>query len=698
MKIGTILKGLVVVFVALVVGVAVYLMSLDFNDYKPEIIAQVKIHTGRDLVIDGDLELEISLTPAIAVSGVKFSNAAWGSRPQMASVERFEARVALLPLISGTVEIQKIVLRGLDLLIETDSKGRANYLFETDKPSSGASKLTENFESDSADAQLPIIHHVAIENAKITYKDGVSGQTHVIDVESLSVQGTGANDPIEIALAAAYNGSPLQAAATLGAPAAFLNPTQPWPLTLSLKAGGADIAVKGTIGQPTTGKNLNLALNISGDQLGDLSKLANAAIPALGAYKISATVTGDPKNSISLSNLAIKIGSSDIGGAVTAVLSGARPRISGTLKSERLDVADFSPAESPAKASESASGSKSAVTAPSAKSDRLFPKDPLPLDGLKAVDADIGLTITKLLAGIAIDDVQVKLGLQNGDLKISTLKAIIANGVVDGNIRLNAAKATPALTVKVGVKGFDAGKMLADLAVTDLLEGAFNAEIDVRGAGDSVASILAGMNGHTAIVMESGKMKSDALDTFIGGPTKFLTELVTGERKEYTVINCAISRIDIKNGLATHKALLFDTDFATISGSGSINLATEALDMKIDPQPKSATINAAVPVLIGGTLANPSYSVDKLAAAQKIGGIVGALVFPPAAILSLGELGTGDANPCLKKASGASKPASAPATKPAPTIAKDPAGAAKDALEKATKGLTGGLKGLFGTK
>ena len=699
MKIGTILKGAAIVVVALVVGVVVYLTSLDFNDYKPEIIAQAKIHTGRDLVIDGDLELEISLTPAIAVSGVKFANASWGSRPQMASVDRFEARVALLPLISGTVEIKKIVLRGVDVLIETDAKGRANYVFETEdkKSSDDKSKPEERSGSDDSEMQLPIIHHVAVEDAKITYKDGVTGQTQIVAVESLSVQGTGANDPIEMALAAAYNESPLQVAATLGAPAAFMKPAQPWPLSMSLKAGGADISIKGTIGEPAIGKDLNLALDVAGAQLGDLSKLAGAPVPPLGAYKVSATVTGDPKTAINLSNLAVKIGSSDIGGAITAVLSGARPRITGAIKSERLDIADFTKSGAPEKAAETTGDANKTPAA--AKSDRIFPSDPLPLDGLKAVDADLGLTIAKLVTGaVSVDDVQVKLGLNKGDLNVSTLKAVVADGVVDGGVRLNAAKAVPALTAKLTVKGFDVGKLLAELAVTDLLEGAFNVVVDVRGAGDSVAKIMAGLNGHTALAMKSGKMKSDALDTFIGGPAKFLTELVAGESNEYTVINCMVSRIDIKNGLATHKALLFDTDFATISGTGAINFATEGLDMKIDPQPKSATVNAAVPVLIGGTLASPSYSVDKLAAARKIGGLVGAVAFPPAAILGLGEVGTGDANPCLKKASGKAKPAAQPAASKTPSVTKDPAGAAKDALEKATKGLGGGLKSLFGTK
>lgn len=78
MKLGTILKIVGVVIVAVVVAGVAIVMSMDFNQYKPEIIAEAKKATGRDLKIEGDIGLAISLTPSLAVSGVSFSNAGWG--------------------------------------------------------------------------------------------------------------------------------------------------------------------------------------------------------------------------------------------------------------------------------------------------------------------------------------------------------------------------------------------------------------------------------------------------------------------------------------------------------------------------------------------------------------------------------------------------------------------------------------------
>ena len=61
----------------LVAGIAI-LKSTDFNEYKDLIAEKAKEATVRDLGITGDLNLEISLTPKIAVEGISFANVPWG--------------------------------------------------------------------------------------------------------------------------------------------------------------------------------------------------------------------------------------------------------------------------------------------------------------------------------------------------------------------------------------------------------------------------------------------------------------------------------------------------------------------------------------------------------------------------------------------------------------------------------------------
>ena len=200
--------------------------------------------------------------------------------------------------------------------------------------------------------------------------------------------------------------------------------------------------------------------------------------------------------------------------------------------------------------------------------------------------------------------------------------------------------------------------------------------------------IMADLNGSTKLVVGEGRAKTDMLDLFVGGPTKILRDFLSGGEADATALNCVVSQFDIADGLATSQVLLVDTEHARIAGGGTINLANETLDLKIDPRPKSITLNTAVPISIGGTLARPAFSLEKTAVVRKLGGLVGGLLFPPALIAGLGEFGIDDDSPCLVDAAPA-KPTSVPEK------TRKPAGI-KDAIKGLGDGIGKGLKGLLG--
>ncbi|OQX46251.1 MAG: hypothetical protein B0D86_02005, partial [Candidatus Sedimenticola endophacoides] len=115
--------------VALLAGVVIFLKSIDFNEYKPLISEQVREATGRDLVIGGDISLELGLHTRLAVEKVTLSNAKWGSEPLMVRLQRVEAEVALLPLLGGDVQIGRLVLMRPEILLERGADGMGNWEF-----------------------------------------------------------------------------------------------------------------------------------------------------------------------------------------------------------------------------------------------------------------------------------------------------------------------------------------------------------------------------------------------------------------------------------------------------------------------------------------------------------------------------------------------------------------------------------------
>src|ERR1700722_11353475 len=88
-----------VVGLIIVAGVVVGL-SFDPDSLKPRITAAVKQATGRDLTLQGNIRLGLSLEPTLTVRGVSLSNPPGFSRPEMATLEQLDLKLALIPLLS----------------------------------------------------------------------------------------------------------------------------------------------------------------------------------------------------------------------------------------------------------------------------------------------------------------------------------------------------------------------------------------------------------------------------------------------------------------------------------------------------------------------------------------------------------------------------------------------------------------------
>jgi uncharacterized protein involved in outer membrane biogenesis len=117
-----------------------------------------------------------------------------------------------------------------------------------------------------------------------------------------------------------------------------------------------------------------------------------------------------------------------------------------------------------------------------------------------------------------------------------------------------------------------------------------------------------------------------------------------------TPVSCAVAQFDLKNGLATAQALLLDTRRVTVTGSGTVNLANEVLALRLDPKPKEVSLlSLANPVLVGGTLSDPTFRPDPAGVAKGLGGAALGLAMGPIGLLiPFVSAGTGDNNPCAK--------------------------------------------------
>ena len=147
-----IIAGLFVLFIIVIIG---FVMTFDVNQYKGQIVKVVQQKTERSFSIDGDLHLEPSLIPTIAVEGVKFGNAEWGSKPDMVTVGKFEAQIALLPLLSRNIEVKRLILNNTNILLEKNKKGVANWTLAIDGEKTDESKKAPEPSTTALQEQIP---------------------------------------------------------------------------------------------------------------------------------------------------------------------------------------------------------------------------------------------------------------------------------------------------------------------------------------------------------------------------------------------------------------------------------------------------------------------------------------------------------------------------------------------------------------
>lgn len=610
-----ILSVIGVLLIAIVVAGIAILKSIDFNEYKDEIAEQAKAATGRDLKIAGKLDLEISLSPRIAVDGVSFSNASWGSRPEMLTVKKFAAEMSLLPLLSGQIEIKRVLLEGVDVLAEKDKSGKANWEFA---PAGAEKKEQESSASGGGSMALPVVHMVSIKDVKVTYKDAQAGAQYALNLESVDLSASGSNSPLNLNVKGVVNGQAFSVGGRVGSIAALAGGGM-FPLKLDVAALGATIGLDGKAGVPDGAPKADIKLALKGVSLADTLAAADALSPGLkdiklpvsGGYHVNSQVKINGPQKINLENLDAGVGKMAVKGRVAADLTGARPAVDVALATDTINLDELLP-----KSEEKTAGGTEKPAADASKGDgRVFPNDPLPLDGLKAADAKVKFDAkTIIIQGMQITDVSVGIDLKGGKLKVSPLAAGFGGGKINGDIGLDASGAAAGLKAKLAVKGVDYGMVLSQRGLTDIAKGKVDADIDVSGSGASVRQLMAGLNGTSRIVTKDGKLESGALNIISTDLTGVFSS------KDDKKIICGVVDHRITKGVANTHALVFETGGISVVGTGSANLADETLKMRVEPRAKKPNVASAamIPVNIKGTFANPDWEIDALAAAGNV--------------------------------------------------------------------------------
>jgi uncharacterized protein involved in outer membrane biogenesis len=679
---------------AALIAAVILLSTQDVEVYKELIEEQAREATGRELKINGELDLAISFSPAITATDVVFANAEWGSRPEMLKLERMEAKVALFPMLMGTVDVKRLVLVGADVYLETDPSGHGNWEFEPveEEPegeeSSEAAGVEpeereepeEPEEQELEDAELPIVRDVRIEDLVITYRDGETDETNEITFERLSGSQDEPGGPLSFDLLGRLDEAEITLEGIIGYGEKDI------PLRVTGEAAGATLSIIGTIADPMAGQGLDLTVEIEGQTVRSLGALTGGDLPDVGPYRIT-TRLSDFGEIYRLDDLDMRLGPSDLTGVVELVMGDERPSFSADLNSRLLDLAAFSGAPAAGSPptgpgndgtggagagaeSDSVAASEGGEAAPAASGERLFSDEPFDFSALGSIDGRAKLKAeTVRLEKMTISNLDITIELQSGRATVSPLLAHFGGGQLDADLVLNARQATPSFSARLALADADLGRMAKEMETTDILEGRIDFEADLKGSGGSMHALMAGLNGSLGAEMGEGQLNSGYIDYLAADLLSTLTSW--GETSDVTRVNCMVARFDIQNGIASASDLLLDTEKMTVAGEGTIDLGKEELNLTLTPRPKEESlISLALPVDIRGPLSDPYALPNEEAVALGAAALAGQIALGPIGLLiPMVSEGTGDENPCVVALrEGVTQPTAPPPDEEQPSI------------------------------
>jgi uncharacterized protein involved in outer membrane biogenesis len=631
MRIKRLLTGVAIVVVGGAAAMFAILQSVDFNSYKDLVASQVKAATGRDLVLAGDVKVAVSLIPHLEIDQVSFRNADWGSEPQMLKLDKLEADVALIPLLSSQIEIRQIRLIGADILLETNKDGLGNWVMGT--PSSGGSS-----------APLPQISQVAIENATLRWHNGVTGKTRVFAIDRLTMAPTDAIGNLAVAVDGKVDTLPVSLKGITGTLANFTK--GPLPINATGQIAGGDLAIKGEVEDPASLQGLNLELTLAGKAASDLGALLGAKLPPLGAYQLRTKIS-NPDHKLVLDGLSGKVGNTDFTGHIEVDPAKTPVAVNVALASSHFDLADFG-IKPEAKKSEPPSDGK------------VFSNQPWDFTALQSVDGQFKLNAQQAIFGsTTLENLAGEGTLEAGSLKVTALTAGLGDGTLGLAANVNSAAKPATIEARLKANNVDGAPLLDAMGMGGAVTaGRLNAEVALQGPGTSLRDLMAGWNGGLHLEMGNGAINNDFARLMFAD----LFQLVTfGGTADAAKVNCMVTDFTAVDGIAGAKSLVLDTPGVTVIGSGDVNLRDETLHLHFDSNSKQTNLaNLAVPIDVGGTLAHPSVSPDALGAVGNTADFAArtANMATFGALASLTGVGAGGGpgdNPCIGAAAAGAK-------------------------------------------
>jgi len=669
-----ILSWVVGIFLLLVVLVVVIIATFDWNRLKPTINQKVSAELNRPFAIRGDLGVAWVRNreepgwrswvpwPQVHADDVMLGNPPTVPDVTMVHLQRVEATIAPLALLHKQIYLPWIKMQQPDARLVQTADKKNNWTF--DLASSG------NSDANAAPSAWSFrLDNILFDQGQVQYRDAINKADVTVTINPLGkpvpyAQVAGGNDQQKGAgdfvfgwkASGTYNNQKLDGDGKIGGMLSLRSKTTPFPLQVDVRNGSTRVRLDGTLQDPLNLGGLDVRLRFSGDTLANLYGLTGVLLPDTPPYEtdghLIARFNEDKGPLFRYEKFNGHIGDSDIHGSLIYRQGKPRPTLTGELTSNQLRMADLGPliGVDSGKGSDKTQQAKAqrgeASTQPA---DRVLPHDKFDTKSWDVMDADVKFSGKRIehSSKLPLSDLYTHVQLKNGDLLLDPLRFGMAGGSINSTIHLEGDRSPMRGRADLHARKLRLRQLFPNVTAMQNSLGQLNGDATLSGTGNSVADLLGTSDGELKLLMNDGLISRSLMEIAGLNVGNYVVGKLFGD--DEVKINCAATDLNIRQGLATPKLFLLDTENAVINVTGNVNFANERMDLSINPESKGIRIiTLRSPLYVRGTFKNPDAGVKAgpLIARGAAAVALGAVVAPAAALLALVSPSDNEENQC----------------------------------------------------
>lgn len=596
------------ILLGLAVAVVVALPELvSLETYKPQILEQVKHATGRDIRIDGPMELSLFPHLALKLDDVGFSGfpetggGQEGRNGEMVRLQSLELVLALRPLFSGDLRVTSFILEKPVIVLETDAKGQRNWEL---------GRATEEITADTAPDGDPYLVEFSVKDAQlvdgtVTWLDRRSDTRETISGININVHLPGLRQPLEADGKLDWKAQTIALDLQVASVAA-LSDGEETRTRATVRSSVGNVDFDGTLRNDKT-FDATGSLDLEVPSLRALAAWLGSPVDAPGETLGPLRLQGKLVHKGARSSLtAAKVSLDDIEAAGTLGLdTGAkRPRLDGKLVVDRLDLDPYFAGDARASGAPPAPG-------------RGWSDKKIDVRALEALDLELDLSVAHLeTAGVEVTGCSLTARLRSGRLTADLNRFSVYKGRGQGKVVLDGAQ-TDGLSaaVTVDLEGFDAEALLRHAAGSDRVSGTGTLDASIATRGRSERELMQSIQGKGRVDLDNGAIRGINLVAMVMHVASAFQASDPSARTEFSEMGGSFT---ISRGVLRNDDMVLKSPLIEVAGKGSVDLGQQTVDYRITPRVVTPMVGSLglgtpgimVPVFIRGPWGRIRYEPD----------------------------------------------------------------------------------------